>query len=233
MSDQNDFKVDPEELKSELKRNLYEAKQNGELFLKTGRDLAAAGQRLVDWSDASEAIVPYLASSDLIQRMNSNWTMVNQDVSAIRGQLAGFSTFPLATSTGISAYTSVAQIAPYVYLETLPPTQREGAQKAVDRIRRLASQPDERNEVIKLLELLNLDFSRSGQKSCLDQFNTAHAAFDRPADASDPSITSLLPMRSCIDKALAQLLQRRPSTTAIPVTLSQTKRDCSNKDGLS
>lgn len=66
-----------------------------------------------------------------------------------------------------------------------------------------------KNDVIKLIGQFGLSNASPGKKSPLEQFNISWKAFEQPIIQNNPASTSLIPMRTCIEQIIQDLLPHR------------------------
>ncbi|HWR67217.1 MAG TPA: hypothetical protein VN364_13950 [Bellilinea sp.] len=74
------------------------------------------------------------------------------------------------------------------------------------------SRPELKEETSQLLIKWGFDVGAHNDKSPLELFTTAHTAFERPISNTNPAITSLIPIRSCIELVIGRLKELRPKT---------------------
>ena len=219
-------------LRDEVIRHIHEARSNGYILINTGRNFVQAGQSLVDWCLAAEDILPFIRSPDTLQEYNLLWVAANSSAERLNKKLDPIGIEQVTTTTGMSALTSVALFIGNEVTKDIDADRRDEAQKAIARIRYLASQPQSKSLALDLMKRMGLGSSREGERSPIEQFETAYAAYSRTIDNTDPAITSLIPMRSCINGILSFLLRKRstqekakrPSDKARSI-LSQLKKD--------
>jgi hypothetical protein len=220
------------DMRYEVIKHIREARNNGYILINTGRNLVQAGQSMVDWSFAAETIVPLIRSPKILQEYDSLWVATNSSAERLRNRLDPIEIEQVSTSTGMSAFTSMALLIENEVTKDIGPEQQEEAQTAISRIRDLASQPYAKSLALDLMNKMKLGSSCEGERSPIEQFETAHAALNRTIDSTNPAITSLIPMRSCINGILSFLLKKRSSqekakrpSDKVKSILLQLKRD--------
>ncbi|MDO8670568.1 MAG: hypothetical protein Q7O66_03955 [Dehalococcoidia bacterium] len=180
-----------------------------EVELRAG-DLAKHGRYARDLGLTARERLKYATASSVDwRRMIGTLQYSNEQQDQI---LSGLPTFiGTATSASTAAASSMTGLADYEAVCTYAPRQEwEQARRAAEELSAVIDKFAEKEEVKKLLRQFGLDNATAGEKSPLELFETAHAAFDKPVIEGSPVVTSLLPMRECINGIVAALLRLRP-----------------------
>jgi hypothetical protein len=197
-------------LKRELDRSLQSASNEGQTIANAGHDIAASGQHVVDWAQATRGMVPFISDPKVLGDLSASWDRTAKFVHSFVGQVSSISTASLtstADSSGISSVLNLSSIARAIPTVGL---RAEDASDAITRIRSLADREDVKTEVVILLKHLGLDVAAKGRLSAAEQLNTAHKEYLVNASEARQASTWLIPMRECILGVLASLLRRRP-----------------------
>lgn len=80
----------------------------------------------------------------------------------------------------------------------------------VDRLRQVVARVGQKEQLVPLMQRFGLDRPHPGNRSPIEQLDTAWAAFSNPVTPNSPASTSLVPMRECIEESILLLLSRRP-----------------------
>lgn len=195
--------------KDELERLLRESKKKGTQIVNQLRDLLQHGQYITDLADATEGVVKYLPTSSGVdwKPMIDSWQLVNEEQDNIIAGTRSLSVVP-SSSTVSYAMTYLAQ--PDTFISFVDIDKQDEAWAAAQCLGQVIDGLAEKNKVLSLLRQYGLDSATSGKKSPFELFETACAAFENPAKAGNPAVTSLIPMRECINETITELLRRRP-----------------------
>ena len=171
-------------------------------------DLAEAGERLVLCAASSGSGIDWATSIEAM-------ILFNQDQDKSLSGLGPISAYILgASSTGaasvVSDLASFDSIAHYV-----APGQHDEAHAAAKQVFAVIDRLPFKQKAVDLLHKFGLDTAAGGKKSPVDHFAAAWAAFERPVATGSVAITSLIPMRQCIDSVVAELIRRRPEQEQI------------------
>ena len=207
MNHEDGCQDDPHE---KIKHTLDEAENIGAELISYGRKLTAAGQEMLDWARVTLAAVDYLPSGTVLDNIGSSWEYSVGRVNGVVQDLSAIDISVLETSTGMSAYSSVTSLGFDLWVDTENPDEVAARRQATEQILDLASRPHHKTEAIALLKQFGMDRAQGNSVSPLEHFETAHAAFENTVQSYNSAITSLIPMRSCVEGILAQLLRRRP-----------------------
>lgn len=195
--------------KDELERLLRESKKKGTQIVNQSRDLLQHGQYITDLADATEGVVKYLPTSSGVdwKPMIDSWQLVNEEQDNI---IAGTRSLSVAPSSSTVSYAMTYLAQPDTFISFVDIDKQDEAWAAAQCLGQVIDGLAEKNKVLSLLRQYGLDSAISGRKSPIEQFETACAAFENPAKAGNPAVTSLIPMRECINETIAALLRRRP-----------------------
>ncbi len=193
----------------ELRETLDQASDLGNRLLHKGRELSAAGQYIVDWVDITRAAIPLTDSPQDLLAVNRSWHSMNSYVCNTLEHIDRIDITSLNSTSTASALTSVLTLPIYVASRTETSPQNTDAQQVARSIEELASRSREKEAVVELMQALKLDSAPSGRRSPVEQLETSYRAFEVAVDSSNPSLTSLIPMRECILQTIAILLKKR------------------------
>ena len=171
------------------------------------RDIGGNLQSAIDEADATIPLVPYMSPSQA-EGMIGVWSSLASQAGELKGILGEISMD--SDAVGGTASLSSAR-ASGIFTPGAPYFYDSDFQNVWHAYVVHASRPQLRDEVAKLLIQFGLDKPQHpGEKSPLEQFNTAHEAFTTPVTPSAPASTSLIPLRECIHSVLDGLSQARP-----------------------
>lgn len=91
----------------------------------------------------------------------------------------------------------------------MTPEKQEEARFASDQLSNVIGRVADKDNVLFLLKQYGLVTVTRGKKSAAELLETAYSAFERPVTYENPTITSLIPMRECINGTIVELLRRR------------------------
>jgi hypothetical protein len=197
-----------EQQKGRLSRLIGEGEKKGQEIAKESGDLVQFGQQVTDLAGASRGVLKYVTPTgiDWEPQMRA-WRYVNEQEEAILGSMKSIS-MPTATSSASTAAYSMLDFAnPHAISSFVVPDRRAEAITAVQRLSNVIERQAEKGRVLSLLRQYGLATAAPGQRSPMELFETAWAAFEKPV-ARDSASTSLLPVRDCMNGAVAALLRR-------------------------
>ena len=199
--------IDPRE---ELKRLMAESESKSEKERGSLEELEQWNQKVHDLAISSQVLVHYTPPEeiDIEQQMQYWQNLIGQQdaLSAGLAALPGYRRqfYGLVTTAG-----TLSGTAGYDFLSHVPPSRLEHAQLAAQQMEHVVNEFVNAEKVGRLLTDLNMDVAPSGRKSPLEHFRTTWAAYDSPVTGASPVITSLIPMRKCIEGVINELLRRR------------------------
>ena len=164
-------------------------------------------QSIIDEAKVTNPIIPYIQPQDIEGLINvwssvaNQVSVINMNLGAIQPSTDSSSGTALVSNTIISgAYTNNRLIVdnpefPSVWMPYVE----------------FVSRPSQKDDVIQLLKEFGLETPhKTGEKSPLELFETAHEAFAKPITQDNPVSTSLIPLRGSIDNAVQSLILMRP-----------------------
>lgn len=199
-----------------IQSELIEARKNGEKIASLGREITEVGQFLVDLADANYQVLRYFPAPDPNATLTL-WRDFNLNACNAIGSFQNSMPYiSAASSTAGTATTSFFVYRPLSddHIGYLPFEDREPAREAIDNLYRVASRPQIKSKAIDILKEWGLNHRSLNKLSPLELFEIAYLAYEGPVTEEDPTVTSLIPMRSCINGVIAELLRLRPSQVA-------------------
>jgi hypothetical protein len=196
--------------KNELLKNIHAAKDIGQNYIVIGRELQKEGQRLKDEAGAAESVILYPFEGIDYSEQRALWGGV---VVSGEDNLAHFEfRVPLEGTSG-SSIARLFNNSPDLVMEAqnFNPETKKGAQIAIANLCHQVETVNTKDETILLLKKFGFDRGHGDDRSPLTLFEVGYAAYENPVTEENPSVTSLIPVRSCIDSMVADLLRRRPS----------------------
>jgi len=168
-----------------LDATLQDAAKAGEKIVLRARDLMAAGQSVADWAQATRDVVLVCPPSGIvISDLTKTWGESTRQAITLLDQLGAYGSVRLSSSTAMSAYSTVFSATTVAGAVMSNPQDRGRRDRAIRRIAELASRPEEeRHQVTVLMKQFGLDRASGRGRSPLEQFETAHAAFETPVDS--------------------------------------------------
>jgi hypothetical protein len=164
-------------------------------------------QSIIDEANLTKPIIPFIRPQDAEGLINI-WSLVGSQVSKINMSLDEIS--PSSDSAGSTATVS-STIISGAYTNNRLFIDSQDFQSVWIPYVEFVSRPSQKDDVIQLLKEFSLDTPhKSGGKSSLELFETAHEAFAKPVTQNNPVSTSLIPLRECIGNAVQSLILMRP-----------------------
>jgi hypothetical protein len=194
--------------KQQLVREVEDSIADGRSLVEKGRDMTKRGQELMDWGQLTKAAIPFVSDVPTLNFLVGAWGSIHRTAGEILNEMLNVS-MPAAGGSASFAATSSLGLITILTSEKIEHGQRCDAAALAERFRDLASLPRVRDDVAVLMKRLRLDVGGSAVRSPLENFTTAYEAFSVTADDSDPAISSLLPLRSCINDLIGILLLQR------------------------
>jgi hypothetical protein len=199
--------------KDELGRLIRESKPKSEEIAKWAGEVLQGAQYLYDLADTSEKVVQYLAPSNIDWEATIGaWQNINEQQDSILANLRRTPIQPMMTSgSSALAYEMTPFANPQNLIRNVAIGQQDEARVAAIQLGYVIDRFTDKEKVLSLLRQFGLDRVTPDEKSPVEHFETAWAAFEKPVTQSSPVITSLIPMRQCIGGAIEALLRRRPT----------------------
>jgi hypothetical protein len=198
--------------KAELDKLMRQAKEKAQESIEISHEGIKSDQQIVDLANAGMEVLhhPTPGNVDWVSTIGQ-WQRLNDlQVSRVSGLRAVTSTS--AFNSGASGTASFmvpfsTRLSPEAISE---PQEYTATQVARNRLRSVIDQSINRDELIALMRTLGLDKAYPNERSAVDQFQIAWAAYNMPLTQGSPVNTSLVPMRESIETAINCLLRRRP-----------------------
>jgi len=209
MKNSRKTKKEPDRI-NELKEKIDNTEKAGKEIVIKGREFVRFGQNIVDLSQTyREALHVYTPSSQL-KEMISHFNLLDKESNQLISQANALITPATSSSSGTATIALIDLYDPEEFKDNLSNSCLEEAQKKSDELHEIANREVNKQEVIDLMKSFDLDKAYHGEKCPLEFFVIAHNAFEMPIQEKNPSITSLIPIRSCINQFIEYLLKRRP-----------------------
>jgi len=165
-------------------------------------------QEIIDEANVTNPLIPYIQPQETEGLINL-WSSVTDQVSRINTSLGSIY---LSTDSASGTATVSSTIISGAYTNNRLFVESPEFQSAWIPYVEFVSRPSQKDDVIQLLKEFGLNTPhKSGEKSPLELFETAHEAFAKPVTQNNPVSTSLIPLRGCIDNAVQSLILMRPS----------------------
>jgi hypothetical protein len=194
--------------KEQLKKTINYAKNIGQRYTEIGRHLLKEGQRLLDETVATEQVINLPFKGIDYEAQNEFWEGIVLIGSA---NLEQFTNYVPVPSTSASAVDQIYNLTPALLeeIDSFPKDKQEQAAEALTGFRRLIESTITKGETINILIKCGFNKGFGGKLSPLNSFLIGYTAFENPVTDENPTVTSLIPIRSCIDDMIAELLRRR------------------------
>ncbi len=195
-------------LQVQIKNEMIEAKEQAVIALDLNQDIGKDLQSVIDAAEVTSPMIRFIKPKNA-EGLLDIWSATHDQTSYIAQTLEAVSGD--TDAVGSSASLSIARTSA-IYIPGRFHVDAPGFENAWKPFEAYASRTELRDEVQSLLLDFGLDIPQyPGDRSPLEQFNTAHEAYLMPIDNTDPAITSLIPLRECIHSVLDGLLLRRPN----------------------
>lgn len=197
-----------DELSEEIKR----AKENGAKILKLGREFTQKGQEIVDLADVTLPITGYVCHTSYFEEVLDSWQTLNlRSKDIINGLFAlNENASILSGTTGSIAYGSSDALMNESLFALIAPEYHDQAKKDINNFFSYIGRPEVRQSLTTLFYEFGLEKSVGVKKSPLEMLELAYSAYENPVSDSSPVITSLIPIRECIQMVIDYLLKQRP-----------------------
>jgi len=200
-----------EEPKEELQRIIRESGRKSREIVNRFRDYVQWGQYMTDLSDASNKVVEYMSASGINwNRTIESWRYANKQQDYMLNKMDEMPVSPLTSSGSTAAYAMDYFANPDYIISFVADDKQEEARNASIQLSQVIDRFADKEKVLILLKRHGLSSSTQGQKSPVELFETAWAAFEKPVKQDASADTSLIPMRECINSTIAEMLRRRP-----------------------
>lgn len=194
----------------DLDRILSEAEDKGKEIAGIGRDITEAGQFLADLANATRDVIHIVRMPPNMELLISDWSLARDRADSLLGHLEHIDIGAFSSTTGtVASASSDSFHRPTLFL-TVPDEDKHRLREALESFDQISERIADAGEVRHLMESLGLNDSAPGRKSPLEQFEIAHAAYEKPVGEENPVVTSLIPMREAIRGCIDHLLRKRP-----------------------
>lgn len=183
------------------------ARNEAEEALRRVRVIGGNLQSIIDEANVTNSMIPYIKPQDSEGLINV-WSSVANQAAKVNMDLGNIqSTTDAVNSTATVSSTIISGAYTKNRLSVDDPDFQNFWIPYVE----FVSRPSQEDDTIQLIKKFGLDVPhKSGEKSPLELFETAHEAFAKPVTQNNPVSTSLIPLRGCIDNAIQSLLLMRP-----------------------
>lgn len=204
---------DSNDKKEEFLQKVYDVRKGGEKIKEIGQGLVAWGQRAVDLADGTDRVTRYIDPSAGI-----NWGSKTASwgrLSDMQGRFLVDYSDPANEATMSTSSTSAAAVVAeygnpdYVAQHAFYGKELEARTAAVE-FSAIIEEFANKDRLMSLLEAYELDKARPGEKASIELLETAVDNYEKPVSEGFAAAASLLPMRSCCESTINQLIQRRP-----------------------
>ena len=200
--------------KDELDKLMSEVGGKAQRIVGLASNTKASAQYTVDLVNASRSVIKYASPNDASidwEAAVDAWKRTNDKADLMLGQLTAMSISGYNSTSSGSAYAMTQFTAPQVIILNTPPLLRNDAHVAIQILNDVIDQSASKEKAIQLMREFGLMRVPTSEKSPIELFETAWAAYEQPVTQSSPISTSLIPMRECINQAIKELLRRRPN----------------------
>ncbi len=197
--------------KDDLLNLIKEIRGKSSSVVKRASKIGEYGQYVSDLADASESVVSCVSSTNInLQPQIRSWRYLNQHLDGISRDLGQINIAVASSSASTATSCMLEFVNPDHSVQVASPDRKAEARTAAINLGYVIDRLVEKSKVSELLHEFGLSTSAPGRKSPADLLEAACAAFERPVTQGSSASTSLIPMRECINSAVAALLQRRP-----------------------
>ena len=204
MSEEQDQKDNVEKLIQEIKlknKRIEDKSRQISIYAQSTNDMVEAGANVIKYINPSGFKWGPMVQS--LQNLNEQDDMILGDLDSI--------SIPSATASGTAvAYSMTPLTEPSYFVSFVSFDKKEHALSASHKLEQVLNKEADKNKVLPLLEKYGLATAPHGKKSPVELFETGWAAFESPVTSTSPAVTSLIPIRECINKTIEALLSRRP-----------------------
>lgn len=198
--------------KDELLWLIRESNRKGADIKGKAAQLGQWGQFMMDLAHASEEVIQYVEPSAVDWKpLKGSWTYANEQQDAVLLGMGGTGEIPAVTMSGTAnAYSMTYFASSDNVVRFSQPEKQDESQSAALQLSYVIDREADKRKLLRLLKQYGLDKAGGSNKSPVQLLETAYAAFENPPGEELSAETSLLPMRECINAAIATLLRRRP-----------------------
>jgi hypothetical protein len=226
--------MESDELKKRFIHHLSKARKASLKAVERGQEMVRQGHFIKTIADSVEEYTNYIPddsyySGEEWNRITDVWVSTAKNIDALTP--AGGVGFQITTATTMSA--NAAFMSPHSRIRQLDPENEQRADKAAGKIVEVVLSSVWDEELENDFRRLGLDVATYG-RSPLDLLHDSQIALVNPS-GSEPNPTSvLIPMRECINQALAGLLRRRPTQEQASHSGDKVNSICSQlvRDGI-
>jgi hypothetical protein len=202
-----------EDPKEQLIRSLCEIEEAGKDVIKSAGEFVEMGQEAVDFAGAARGIIECYPSTAIRQEQLVATENQKADLYHVRSAMREIS-FAVANASSMATSYEMTPLTDWAVISLHVPRDKQSEARAkAEKLREVIERSAKKDRVLELMRKFGLDQASPGKKSPSEQFKTAWTAFQRPLIQDSP-ITSLIPIRQCINDAIAALLRRRPKQEA-------------------
>ncbi len=198
----------PHPLHEGLSVTITNVQEDAKAAYEINQDIGQDLQSVIDSASNLKPLVNQIPAEHL-EGMITLWSSVWDQTISIRDGLqeVQYDSDALGGTVSLTSVRATGIFSPDRFVIDDPETQR-----SLDRFYSYTRRPELREEVRSLLLEFGFDKPQHpGDKSPLDLFDMAHDAFAKPIMSGNPSTTSLIPLRECIQAVIDELIARRPS----------------------
>jgi hypothetical protein len=201
------------EKKDEFLRTLDKAKSVAEEMASKGRELVEQGQFAADLAVCNEEFVRHFPDDSFLSPGQwdgqiAAWNGLSERAAVVVTTLGGSSQWLSAVvgSTTIATSTVISS----AYIPRMPTSSQSAARNAYERYEELVERSNLVDEIGTEIHRLGLSSSILGYESALSLLLQSKQAFQVPSLEEVSPSAVLIPLRGAIDRALADLLPKRP-----------------------
>jgi hypothetical protein len=203
--------VDSEDPKVQLGGLLDQLAKNAEDDKKIHQEGIKTDQEIIDLANATKDVLKYPTGDHVDWELSIDQAqrLVNEQSSRLRGLrsvLQSSSLNSTASGTVLSMVGFSYPLDPSMYPS---PSVYADADTARKNLVNVIDRSINQEEIVTWMKVFGLDKSYPNEKTAIEHFRTAWAAYEMPLTSTSPVNTSLIPMRECIETVITQLLQRR------------------------
>ena len=211
------------DLRDELIQRMRETAVECETYLEDLRHTQENVQYIADLAYAGERVVRYLQGSGSGMQWEpavEMWTLIKERLIGSRSAADRAPDRYFSASGSSAAFVMTTFTQQRLVDNNVAADEQNDARVELMKLATVIDRFADREKAVELMKHFDLKDAR-GKKGAIELFETAWAACNRPVANGSPVITSLIPMRECINKVVAELLRRRPRQQPAP---SQAKK---------
>lgn len=201
-----------EKQKDEVEKLIKEIELKTKRIADESRRLSIHAHSIYDTVEAGGNVIKYINPSGfkwepVLQSLQN----VNEQNDIILGGLDSIS-IPSATASGTAVAYSMTPLTKHSnFIRFVSFDKQDEVRAASNKLEQVLNKEADKNKVLPLLRQYGLSTAPPGKKSPVELFETAWAAFEGPVTQTAPVVTSLIPIRECINMTIEALLSRRPT----------------------